>query len=129
MNWMGQLGSGMDNLPSSPAPVVVQGLNDIDAIYAGLAHTCVRTKAGIAYCWGYNRSGQVGDGTVVYPNAPVRVSLLGNDVTTLGLGGEHTCASTGASVFCWGDNESGQVGDGTTTDRWTPVFVVGFGGN
>lgn len=130
LNIWGQLGRGSDELQSSPTPVVVQGVGDVSAIRAGAGHNCALVKTGSVYCWGYNRSGQVGNGTPTnHESTPLLVSGLDAGVTELAAGNEHSCALTSSSVMCWGKNESGQLGDGTNADRSTPVNVIGFGGN
>ena len=41
-------------------------------IVAGYYHTLALTEAGALYAWGYNKSGQLGIGSTVQQNAPVR---------------------------------------------------------
>jgi alpha-tubulin suppressor-like RCC1 family protein len=43
------------------------------AVSAGENHTCGITAAGVAYCWGFNISGQLGDGTLIARLTPVLV--------------------------------------------------------
>ncbi len=92
---------------------------------AGGNHSC-SVEGGQVYCWGYNNSGQLGDGTVGGVAGPrMVVGLIGAVEVVTGFG--HTCArlDTGR-VYCWGDNYYGTLGDGTTTSSPTPVEVVGL---
>ncbi len=126
-NGAGQLGAVTVQPDRSPTPVAA-GLTPTDTmqIACGAAHTCARLSAGGVYCWGYNASGEVGDGTNVNRTAAVIVPV-GGSAGALGLGDYHSCAalSTGA-VACWGDNTNGRLGDGTTTNQSIPVPVRGL---
>ncbi len=83
-------------------------------------------------CWGWNYSGQLGDGTRVDRSSPVDVVGLTSGaryVVTGGiLDGRGTACAIASSggVKCWGANGAGQLGDGTLVDRLTPVDVVGL---
>ena len=79
-------------------------------------------------CWGWNASGQLGDGTTTSRLMPAAVSGLASGVVAVTAAGWHSCAvTTTGAVRCWGSNDNGQLGDGTTTWRVTPVGVTGLG--
>ena len=99
-------------------------------VAAGYEHTCALTPDGTVLCWGYNASGQLGDGTTTNRSTPAVVSGLPNGVAlAVAAGGYHTCALTPeGGVVCWGDNFFGQLGDGTTDPRSVPVTTgIGVG--
>jgi alpha-tubulin suppressor-like RCC1 family protein len=56
----GELGDGTTT--TRLAPVAVVGGLFFAQVSAGGGHTCGRTPRGVAYCWGDNRRGQLGDG-------------------------------------------------------------------
>ncbi|MFK7779585.1 MAG: RCC1 repeat-containing protein, partial [Candidatus Gracilibacteria bacterium] len=94
----------------------------------GSSYSCLITTSGGVKCWGYNRFGQLGDGTKSNKFLPVDVVGLNSGVVNIFLGMSHACAilDTGG-VKCWGSNSSGQLGDGTKqTDRLIPVDVSGL---
>jgi alpha-tubulin suppressor-like RCC1 family protein len=131
-NNSGQLGSGVvSQAYYSPADVV--GLESgVTAISAGLGYSCALRAAGDAVCWGSNRFGNLGDGTVTDQPTPTPVVVQGlptGQITSIMAGGLHTCAIvSGGAAKCWGLNTSaGKLGDGTGVDRYTPVDVVGMG--
>ena len=90
---------------------------------------------GNAYAWGYNSSGQLGDGTTSQRNTPVKVKTpdrktyqdLPADFTyvQVSAGGSHSLAlGSDGNAYAWGNNGSGQICDGTTTtSRNAPVRV------
>jgi alpha-tubulin suppressor-like RCC1 family protein len=126
-NPYGQLGNGTINNVNT-APVTVTGLTGVTAIAAGFGHTCALRNDGTVACWGWNGSGQLGDGTTTDKITPVVVPGL-SGVTAIATGASHSCAllATGGER-CWGRNVYGQLGDGTSINRSSPVTVPGVSG-
>src|SRR4051812_37056727 len=93
-------------------------LGPVTAISAGHLHTCALLTDATVWCWGYDYSGQLGDGTRGDPTArhfyrmnPVQVRLgsgkLGA-VRAISAGLGHTCAlRTDRTVWCWGGDTFG----------------------
>ena len=114
---------------------LLNALGAVSQVEGGEYHTCALKTDGTVYCWGRNNSGQLGDNTTETRYEPTQV--LGVDgvgylsgVLQISTGYSHTCAmKTDDTVYCWGYNSYGQLGDNTTTDRYTPVQVLGVGGN
>jgi alpha-tubulin suppressor-like RCC1 family protein len=78
----------------------------------------------VAYCWGLNSDGQLGDGTKNSHSTPTLVFGQLRRYAHVSAGGGHTCGVTGADRgFCWGNNLSGQLGTGTTAFRLTPTAL------
>jgi alpha-tubulin suppressor-like RCC1 family protein len=126
-NTSAQLGDGTTTNRSTPTAVSGLG-SGVVTLAAGSLHTCAVTAAGGVVCWGYNTSGQLGDGTTTRRLTPTAVSGLGSGVTGVAALWDHNCALTAAGgVLCWGSNDYGQLGDGTTTNRSTPTAVSGLG--
>ena len=122
-DFYGQLGNG-GNLSSS-VPVSVQGLSTgIVALAAGKYHTCALSALGDVSCWGYNRDGQLGTGSLTDSNTPQTAITAAKAIAA---GHEHTCTilNSGA-VECWGWNNRGQLGTGYLVNSSVPVQVQGL---
>jgi len=119
----GQLGDS--TVADSAVPIVVTGLGSgVTAVAVGTIHRCALTMGGGVKCWGWDRSGQLGDGKVTPSSVPVDVWGLGTGVTAIAAGTTHSCAlMKSGGVKCWGANDSGQLGNGRTTDSSVPVDV------
>jgi alpha-tubulin suppressor-like RCC1 family protein len=130
-NGNGYLGDGTTTNSSTPVAVDVSGAlagKTLVKISSDWSHTCALDTDGVAYCWGENTSGELGDGTTTDRTSPVAVNitgvLAGKTLVDIDAGFSHTCAidSTG-QAYCWGANGSGGLGNGTTVDSPVPVIV------
>lgn len=122
-NHYGQIGDGGTTPRYTPA-AVHQGTKTFAGISAGVQHTCALTAAGEAWCWGFNRFGEVGDGTQAQRDTPVQVHSPGTTYVRLEAGSGRTCGVTAQGLaYCWGANFWGALGEGTTTHRSVPTRV------
>jgi len=60
--------------PCARLPLAVDGGLSFASLAGALHHTCGITTGTVAYCWGLNDHGQLGDGTTRSRSAPVRVA-------------------------------------------------------
>ncbi|MCL2016504.1 MAG: hypothetical protein FWG68_09695 [Defluviitaleaceae bacterium] len=94
----------------------------LSTVAMGGTHLAVIYSDGSLWGWGSNFTGQVGDGTTINRDAPVRIM---DDVISVSASGNQTMAiRSDGSLWGWGNNEFGQLGDGTTTDRHSPVRIM-----
>lgn len=122
-NRRGQLGDGSDIERATPVPVTGL-LEPAVLLAAGGRHTCAVMESGIVNCWGDNRFGQIGDGSLVVRHRPSPVGGIERDVTALALGQSHTCALFSSGIVdCWGNNSIGQLGTGDYGSSPTPRMV------
>lgn len=131
----GQLGNGLvdDALYSVETVNPLRDLGDVySEVTAGGRHTCavLDTVGGSqAFCWGDNRWGQLGDGTLENRSQPTPVdnSAIQVDLVSLSSGGGHTCGlSAEGQAYCWGSNQFGQLGVDTIGNAATrPQPVAG----
>jgi cysteine-rich repeat protein len=139
LNNAGQLGYGNthnigDNEPASTPGDVVLG-EKASQISSRAHHTCAHLFDQSVRCWGYNGSGQLGQGNLEHigdDEFPFSVNPLTINASILDIaaGGYHTCARVGSgTVRCWGEASSGQLGYGNTTQLTIPLTVdVNLGG-
>jgi len=95
--------------------------------HAASQHTCMRTAAMTLECWGDNTYGQLGQGLVSAPRAPITVPGLAQ-VADSAAGHLHQCAIAGTGqASCWGLGVSGQLGNGASLTSSSPVLVSNLG--
>ena len=126
-NSSGELGDGTTT--SRQVPVAVAGglsFQRVSTSTGGHGFTCGVTTDNRAFCWGDNRSGQVGDSTQAHRRVrPVPVS--GNrQFRQVDAGDAHACGATlDTKAFCWGDGRGGELGNGKTYVSFWPRRVAG----
>ena len=123
-NGSGRLG---DNTTTNRSNLVavVGGITTWSQVSAGQSFSLGITSAGVAYGWGYNGYGGLGDNTSTGKSSPVTVvgSLNWSKVSA---GSIHSLGMTSAGVaYGWGNNNSGRLGVNDTTARSSPVSIVG----
>lgn len=126
-NGQGQLGDASQS--TSYVPVAVQGGGlTFDSISVHTDQTCALTPGGVAYCWGSNSDGQLGDSTGGSgTNRIIPTAVVGGlAFTSITAGRLATCARTAAGlVYCWGRNVRGELGDSLHTARSYPDTLYG----
>ncbi|MEV7025139.1 hypothetical protein [Kitasatospora sp. NPDC093558] len=132
-NINGQLGDGTSASRNVPAPVT--NLAGVARIAAGANHNLALIGAPggsgtTVKAWGYNATGQLGDGSTINRFAPVDTALGTGGIHLIAAGCNHSLAVTGADrgLTAWGQNTSRQLGDGTTDYRTKPIPVPGLTG-
>ena len=125
----GQVGDGTTTRRTSPVRIGTSANNtNWVKIAAGYAHSLAINAAGELYAWGWNDSGQVGDGTTTRRTSPVRISTSTNNTNwvKIAAGYEHSLAiNTAGEFYAWGYNYHGQLGDDGVKNLYktTPVLV------
>jgi alpha-tubulin suppressor-like RCC1 family protein len=123
-NLAGELGDG--TTAERLTPKLVAGGLTFAQVSAGQTQTCgVTATDRLAYCWGDNSHGQLGDGTTRTRLRPTPVAG-GRQFRQVSTATWHSCGvTTEGEAYCWGYNFSGQLGDSTNVQRLRPTRVVG----
>ncbi|HTM19966.1 MAG TPA: hypothetical protein VL172_05650, partial [Kofleriaceae bacterium] len=129
-------GAPFDEMPAarggSVKPVTITGLTGVTDVALGVYHACVILRDGGVRCWGYNGSGELGDGSTERRMAPVTppgLPPIAEVAMPWSQSSSHTCArSRAGEVYCWGNNGAGQVQPGGPVHVATPVKVAGIAG-
>jgi len=105
-----------------PVPAGTFGL-----VAGGFQHTCGLLGSGVAYCWGFNGSFQLGTGAVNERDSLPRPVAGGLEFTSIDAGEGHSCGITRAgAAYCWGSGQNdGALGNDTVDVSPVPVPVDG----
>lgn len=130
----GQLGNGLNNDILIPQEITNQFAlmpeESIVSLGLGSFHATAITSLGRVFAWGYNGTGQLGDGTTINKNVPVDITAsLGlapeEMITNLQAFNNHTGGVTSSGrILMWGENGWGQLGDGTYTNKSMPIDIT-----
>ena len=132
INTNGQLGNGNNTQKTTPTLVNTGAIVNkvIVSIACGAYHAIAIDNTGSLYGWGYNGSGQLGDGTNVDKNTPILINtgaIANKVIVSIACGYYYTIAldNTG-KLYAWGYNFLGQLGDGTSgagVDKNVPILI------
>ena len=87
-----------------------------------VAHSFMIMPDGTLWGWGSNWQGQLGDGTNISHQAPIKIM---DNVAMVSAGSNYTMAITAdGTLWGWGQNWFGNLGDGTSTGRYSPVHIM-----
>jgi alpha-tubulin suppressor-like RCC1 family protein len=149
-NSYGQLGLGDTDDRGDGSNEMGDNLTTVDlgtgrtarGITAGDSHTCALLDNASVKCWGYNFSGQLGQGVSDTDTRGDESGEMGDSLTAINLGsgitaksivagGSHTCALLDDnSVKCWGEAAKGQVGqEKGSDDKIPPTLSITIGTN
>ncbi|MGO9856298.1 MAG: RCC1 domain-containing protein [Acidimicrobiales bacterium] len=128
-NAAGQLGNG--STTDSAVPVHVELPAGVRQVFQGGSgpkngQSIAILANGSVWAWGENDRGQLGNGTRVSSDVPLRVEVpAGVTFVKVSSGGyANYSIDRSGRLWAWGDNRSGQLGIGTsTTVATTPVSV------
>ena len=134
-NPYGQLGDGTTTPRITPGRVSKPANTPPDFTYVqvstGQYHSLALGSDGNAYAWGSNYYGQLGDGTTIKQNTPVRVRIPVGAPTDfayvqVSAGGNHSLAvGSDGYAYAWGWNgNDGQLGNNTSDTSETKVNPV-----
>jgi len=128
LNREGELGNGSTTDSSTPVPVL--GLPDepVIALVSSWQGSGALMQDGTYYDWGYNRSGQMGDGnttdvdsaTLVNLEAPVAEIFQGGSYST---NGQTLALLSDGTVWGWGSNSTNQLSPDNTQRYLAPISI------
>jgi alpha-tubulin suppressor-like RCC1 family protein len=122
-NKYGQLGNGKTANSNMPVKVKLPKGTKVTGVCTGYSDSLALTSSGSVLAWGYNKQGELGDGTSKRSTVPVKVKLpKSTKATAIACGIEHGLVLTSKdSVLAWGYDKYGQLGNGKTANSKVPV--------
>jgi alpha-tubulin suppressor-like RCC1 family protein len=124
-NLYGGLGDGTVTSRCSPVREICSATNWCQAS-AGRTRISALKTSGEIWSWGYNRCGQLGDGTQTDRCSPVREICSATDWCQLNSNNHNfvVAIKTSGELWAWGTGTQGELGDGTQTNKCSPVREI-----
>jgi alpha-tubulin suppressor-like RCC1 family protein len=122
---VGQIGNGLDGAGNTPELATVKS-ERFTSVSAGAQHACALNLVGMAFCWGNDSHGQLGDNRLIHSTTPIPVRDTTLQFRVISAGDRHTCGvTTAGTAYCWGDGTSGQLGNTSFASSQVPIQVSG----
>jgi hypothetical protein len=105
-------------VPATPLPSAASF-----SVLSNRLSTCALTSTGVAFCFGDNTWGQLGNG-VAGPASTAPTTVAGTlNFTSISASGTHVCGiATSGKAYCWGKNDFGQLGTASTACGAAGIF-------
>ena len=131
-NYYGQLGNG--TIGDSSMPICISDIEgsplnekNIVDVYCYSDGIMAKDSNGKLYSWGYNKYGQLGDGTTENSSMPVCISDIENSLlkgkNIVDVYGGSIAKDSNGKLYSWGYNLDGRLGNGTTENSSMPVCI------
>jgi len=113
-NHRGEAGIGSTDEFASIPTAIMPGTR-FKAMEFGVQHGCAITEADATYCWGANRDGAIGLGTIGGEiRSPTEITATPATFTSFGMGWSYTIGiDTTGQLWSWGTNEEWVLGRDT----------------
>lgn len=86
-------------------------------------HTLAINTDGTLWAWGYNRYGQLGNGTKMDSKTPIQIGTDNNWLAVSNGQYSSLALKNDGTLWAWGYNGNGQMGDGTNVDKSVPTRI------
>jgi len=126
-NAFGELGDKTEVRKLTPVSVVDTNevpLSGVTSIAAGRYHSLAVNSTGKVLTWGYNSSGQLGDGTEIDHMLPIVLAELSDIKDVIATKETSFAIKTDGQIYSWGSNQYGQLSIGTVISRLTPQLLT-----
>ena len=107
-------------------PELIKGIpGKAISIAAGFNYSLLILESGEVFGWGFNKYGQLGDGTAKDRKQPQLIYGIPGKAVKIVTGSNHSLVLLeNGEVYGWGSNNYGQLGDGTTKDKNRPQLIA-----
>ena len=104
-------------------PTRVEGIDRIVKLAANRDHTLALREDGVIWAWGWNRDGQLGNGTRANSYIPVQVHNISNARLIAAGDGHSAAVLADGRIMTWGRNWDGQLGNANPGSTLVPLQV------
>lgn len=123
----GQSGLNISTNVARSSPVQIGALTNWQQSGVGNYHCNAIKTDGTLWGWGYNGTGQIGDGTQLpFPNgrsSPVQVGSLTDWLELFGGNANSAATKTDGTLWMWGASGNGSLGQNDTISQSSPVQI------
>ena len=104
---------GIENNNNPEVLKKVNGISNVEDIYANGDSVYAKTANGEIYSWGLNFDGKLGTGSTARQKTPVKLEGLSNIEKIYNNGSAIFAKSKTGEIYAWGNNTEGDTGTGS----------------